>query len=338
MRVSARWPDEATLGAGVWAAVPFRPEEWPGHLDAARREHAGLLRALVWSGARVTALVPSEAEQEAARRRVGEEAEAITWRRLPYGDAWLRDTMPLLLCEPKGRPIRAVSLRFDGWGGKFRIEGDAELAARAAGALGLPLWASPLIGEGGCLETDGEGTLLASRTSLLHRNPALHAEALGARLSRALGMERVIWVDGRLSGDHTDGHVDTLVRFAGPGRLLLAVPAPDGHDAAVLERLWRALEGARDARGRRLRVEAMPSPGRIEGPEGEVLPGSYLNFLLAGEAVLVPCYGVAADEAALDALATAFPTRRVLGVPCETLLGGGGAVHCLTMGVGADVR
>ncbi len=338
MTVAVRWPAEGALGYRVWAAVPYRPEEWPGCLPSAQREHAGLVRALVASGAKVTVLVPDEAEREAAMRRLGAAADAVEWRLLPYGDAWLRDTMPLVLQDASGTSQVALALRFDGWGGKFCIAGDVELAPRAADALGLPLRRLPLVGEGGCVETDGEGTLLASRTSLLQRNPGLHAEALGARLGAALGMERVIWVDGRLSGDHTDGHVDTLARFAEPGRLLLAQPAPDGHDAGVLEGLWRALEGRRDARGRSIRVEPLPSPGRLEGPDGAPLPGSYLNFLLAGDAVLLPLYGVASDEAALEAVAAAFPTRRVLGVPCRVLLRGGGAVHCLTMGVGGEAR
>ena len=337
-RAALRWPDEAALGTEVWAAVPFRPEEWPGAFEPARHEHAGLLRALVASGARVVALVPSDSEREAACRRMGEAAEAVRWLRQPYGDAWLRDTMPLVLHDAAGTPAAAVTLRFDGWGGKYLIEGDADLAERAARLLELPRRALPLRGEGGSLETDGEGTLLASRTSLLARNPGLHHDALAERLLRALGAERLLWVDGQLRGDHTDGHVDTLARFAGPGRLLLAEPPPDGHDAAVLEGLWRRLDGVRDARGRALRLLAVPSPGRLTGPRGEVLPGSYLNFLLAGDAVLVPQYGAWADELALQALADAFPARRVLGVPARALLSGGGAVHCLTMGVGGAAR
>ena len=75
---------------------------------------------------------------------------------------------------------------------------------------------------------------------------------------------------------------------------------------------------------------ALPSPGRVVDSKGMVLPASYANFYIANAAVLVPQYGSEQDEAALHQMQAMFKDRKVIGVPCQAILTGGGAVHCIT--------
>jgi agmatine deiminase len=93
------------------------------------------------------------------------------------------------------------------------------------------------------------------------------------------------------------------------------------------------LRSFRDARGRRLEVESVPSPGIVADGAGHPMPASYVNFYIANTTVIVPAYGAPKDEAARAGLAKLFPTRRVLSVPARDLLEGGGAFHCITQQV-----
>ena len=85
-----------------------------------------------------------------------------------------------------------------------------------------------------------------------------------------------------------------------------------------------------DANGAPLRVVRIPSPGRVENEDGEIVPASHMNFVVANSAVIVPLYGGEAGEFAVQALRDLFPGRAVIGLPSTALLTGGGSFHCIT--------
>ena len=134
-----------------------------------------------------------------------------------------------------------------------------------------------------------------------------------------------------LINDHTDGHIDTLARFIAPG-VAVCMEAYDGNDpnAATLDRLASDLADFVDARGRKLKVLRIPSPGIVRDDDGELMPASFLNFYIGNRSVVVPTYGTPYDEAAVAALAALFPGRRVKGRSARAILSGGGAFHCIT--------
>ncbi len=86
----------------------------------------------------------------------------------------------------------------------------------------------------------------------------------------------------------------------------------------------------KDAKGRRLQVELIPSPGRVVDDERLIRPASYVNFYVANTTVVVPTYGTPWDDEAVEALAPLFPGRRVIGASASAILAGGGAFHCIT--------
>ena len=186
--------------------------------------------------------------------------------------------------------------------------------------------------EGGAIETDGDGTLLANERCVVDpkRNPGLDRVAMEAALHRWLGVDRVLWVGGDLAGDDTDGHIDQLARFVAPGRVL-AARQPDRLDPnhAGLEANLELLRRHVDARGRRLEVIPVDIPSRFTF-EGTQLPASHLNFYVANGLVAVPVFGVPSDEPALEAIAACFPGRRIEPIDCHALVRGRGALHCVT--------
>lgn len=330
-----RQPAEWEPHAAVWLAWPSHAELWGSALAEVRREWVALVEAIADvapdgpRGERVEVLVPDARQECEAKAALGR-VEA-RFHPVPFGDIWLRDTAPIFV--RRGAEVAPVCFDFNGWGGRYRLEGDAEVAERIASRRGGRRFDAPWVLEGGSVEPDGEGTLLTTRQCLAapNRNPGLDRGEIEARLRESLGAERVLWLGEGLANDHTDGHVDTLARFVEPGRVVCMEPRDDDPNRAVLEAVARDLASMRDHQGRPLQVERVPSPGRVLDPDdGTLLPASYVNFAIANTTVVVPTYGGPHDAEAVERLAALFPTRRVVGRSARAILTGGGAFHCIT--------
>jgi len=322
-------PAEWAPHASTWLAWPSHPALWGEHLGPARAAFAELVAAIA-VGETAEVLVPDEAQEGLARAALPE--RGVRFHRVPFGDIWLRDTAPIFVTDAAGR-VATVDFAWNGWGGKYLLEHDADVATRIAGLVSLRSFGRPFVLEGGAVEVDGEGTLLTTRQCLLSpsRNGPVDERDVEAELRESLGAERVLWFGDGLLNDHTDGHVDTLVRFVRPGVVLAMEPASredPNHD--VLHAAIRRATELRDARGRSLEVVRIPSPGLVTDGEGRVMPASYANFYLSNACVVVPTYGVASDEEAVERVGALFPGRRAVGIPARAILTGGGAFHCIT--------
>jgi agmatine deiminase len=323
-------PAEWSPQKAIWTAWPADPEQWNGDLEAPRRDVAALVRALAPKNS-VRILVNGAEAEESARASLGDAADIVPAK---YGDIWLRDTGPVFARTREG----AVALRFkfNSWGGKFDLPGDDSVGDDIARLARTPMRRFGFVLEGGAIEHDGEGTVLATREVLLNanRNRWTEEQAEDA-LRQALGAEKIIWLDAGLKNDHTDGHVDNIARFVGPGHVVCQSPSgADDPNREILDAVARALKRATDARGRKLRVSRIPGPGLMLDGAGEAAPASHMNFVIANGVVVVPVYGTPSAEAAIEALQALFPGRKVIGLPSRGLLGsgdvGGGSFHCIT--------
>jgi agmatine deiminase len=342
LRQPAEWhPHDA-----VWTAWPHLADEWAEGLDAPRRSLAAMCAAIVDvdgdgrpRGERVELLVPDGEAEAAARSLLGPATAGVRFHHAHYGDVWLRDTGPIFVIDERAGRIAAACFEFDGWGGKYLMPGDATLSLWVAGAAGVAAWPQGFVLEGGAIEVDGEGTVLTTRPCLLGGNrnhrpggpwEGWSEAQVDALLTAALGAERVIWLDRGLANDHTDGHIDTIARFVAPGVVAAMAPAAGDPNRDALEGILSDLRTATDARGRRLEVATVPSPGAVLDASGRLMPASYLNFYIGNSAVVVPTYRAAADDEAVAAIARLFPDRRTVGVDAYPVLVGGGAFHCTT--------
>lgn len=277
------------------------------------------------------------------RERLAAELEGlpVQFGLAPSNDVWVRDHGPIGVQTPAG--LRLLKFRFDGWGGKYPAALDDRVVWHLAEQGLLAPWGDPVEPgftlEGGAIEGDGAGTLLATRRSIVDeaRNPDLDADTLGAKLRDALGLKRVLWLEhGGLAGDDTDGHIDTLARFASPEAIVYQGcqdPALPNH--AALSRMAEELRALRRADGQAYTLYALPHTEKAHGDAQAPLPTSYANALLLNGRVLVPQYGDPSDAAALQVWQQARPQDAVEGVDCRRLVQQYGGLHCATMNIPA---
>jgi agmatine deiminase len=321
-------PAEWAPHRAMWLGFPSHEQLWQEDLEPAQDEVADLARALAGPGEeRVRLMVCGDEAEAAARKRLDGVAGVEIVRAL-FGDIWLRDTGPIFREDGK-----AIGFRFNGWGGKYDLEGDDQVAAQIAAASGAPLIANDFILEGGAVDHDGWGTVLTTRQCLLNpnRNPGWDEATAEAALREALGARKVLWLGDGLRNDHTDGHVDNLARFVAPG--VVASPIAWGKadpNAELYDETARQLAAMTSPRGAPLQVMRIPSPGWMDG-DGGPAPASHMNFIIANRAVIVPLYeDEKAGAFAVDAVQSLFPERKAIGLSSKAILTGGGSFHCIT--------
>jgi agmatine deiminase len=178
-------------------------------------------------------------------------------------------------------------------------------------------------------------------------------------------------ITGAFVGWGAGGHTDQFVRFADERTVLLAWPDED-HPVSRLSRVrmqrsQAVLTAATDAMGQRLRVIKVPMPRivqrrvvvsaepdngaseqwsvdffapqegrRIGDALWQVATASYLNFVVANGAVVLPDFVPHGTPAALQArvqrlFEQVFPGRRVSFVDAITAHWVGGGLHCATL-------
>ena len=328
--MTAPTPAEWSPHRAMWVGWPSHGELWEDNLEPAQAEVEALVRALAGPGREQVKLLVGNDEALADARARFERVDGVEVVAGRFGDIWLRDTGPIFGEGSK----TANAFRFNGWGGKYDLPHDDEVADQIGQASGVALSRHDFVLEGGALDHDGAGTILTTRQCLLNpnRNPDWTAEAAEAALAEALGARKTVWLGDGLLNDHTDGHVDNLARFVAPG--VVACPVPWGRkdpNAEVYDATARDLHAATDAEGRPLRVLRLPSPGLVLDEDERPIPASHMNFLIANGAVIVPSYGDdRAAEMACEGLRTVFTDREVIALPSIAILSGGGSFHCIS--------
>ncbi|WP_019499400.1 agmatine deiminase family protein [Pseudanabaena sp. PCC 6802] len=325
-----RQPAEWEPHAACWLAWPSHRELWQEYLEAVQAEFTELCRAIAQSE-NLEILVPDEANAQLASDLLGN--LSVNLHRIPFGDIWMRDIAPIFTVTQDRTQIAALNFEWNGWGQKYLLEHDEQVADRVTATSNLKAFNFPWILEGGAVEVDGQGTCLTTRQCLLNpnRNSHMNQTEIEAGVCDALGVDKILWLDRGLLNDHTDGHIDTIARFVAPG-VVMCMRSLDSQDpnTEVLSEIASQLKTFTDVCGQRLEVIEILSPGLVLDPEQNIMPASYLNFYIANGSVIVPTYGTIYDEKAVTAIAACFPNRRTIGLSAKHILLGGGAFHCIT--------
>ncbi|MFE4516570.1 agmatine/peptidylarginine deiminase [Kitasatospora sp. NPDC056783] len=326
-----RVPADDVPHARTWMSWPSRRGVWGLRLGGVQEDIALIARTIA-EFEPVVMCAPDDWTAGKASARCGSGVEVIT--DIPTDDLWMRDIAPVFRRDGYGG-LDAVVLNFNGWGDKQVHHDDARVAERLAARRGLRHTYADFVGEGGAVETDGDGTVMATESSLVNknRNRGMSRDEIEEAVLDAYGADTMIWLPGIKGRDITDDHVDVTSRFVRPGVVMVQLPPPERTDpwARDAREQFAILSTATDARGRRLEVIPVHGPDTVRSRKSDFVD-SYLNFHLVNGGVITAQFGDAhKDAAAREALATAFPGREVVQIDVDRLMAGGGGIHCSTM-------
>ena len=309
---SYRLPAEWEPQSGIQLTWPHAATDWAPMLDEITETYQQLVSAI-------------------------ERYEPVLIVQPPSNDTWARDHGFITLVDDQGN-ARLLDFCFNGWGEKFPAELDNAINRRLydeGRVSGEYVDQLDFVLEGGSIESDGRGTVFTTTGCLMapHRNQPMTQQQIEERLKQVLCAERIVWIDhGQLTGDDTDGHIDTLVRVC-PDDTLLYMGCDDTQDEQYeeLHLMEQQLRGLRTLDGRPYRLLKLPMPAAIYD-DGDRLPATYANFLVINGAVLCPTYDQPdLDAEALRIIGEAFPGRDIIGIDCRPVIRQHGSLHCCTM-------
>lgn len=343
----AEW--DAQVGVIMaWPSVETGAYDETGSLDRATTDVSAIADA-VGKFEPVTVLVEDDRYDDALARFNSSKNVAVQpIQGYPRLDLWMRDMAPTFVIDTDSKQLEGVDFNFNGWGGRYPTGSCNSLAAIYMHNKNITRVASSIVGEGGSFETDGNGTLVVTESSVINdnRNPGMDKQAIEDELIRNLGLKKVIWVPGRKGLDITDNHIDGLVRFTAPGKVLLSKPASleDGDPfTQIYKEAQEILANTTDAQGRTLEVTEITEADLNEiGADQSVLDAikngkkdypslTYVNYLVVNGGVIFPQFGdEEADKAALKIMQSVYPDRTVSTILTKELPFLGGGIHCST--------
>jgi agmatine deiminase len=310
-----------------WMAWPCRIDFWGDNLRATQHSFAEVANAIS-EFEPVTMLCPPR-DVHATRKLCGDKVEVLP---LELDDSWTRDMGPNFVVDGNGN-LAASLFHFNAWGKKHIPWGkDAAVGHRIAEYLRIPTFSSTIYMEGGGINVDGEGTVLATLQNVLHenRNPGLEQAEAEEILCDALGAEKVLWLPGDPQDTETDGHIDGIACFLEPGKVLVEIcPAVGTERYDNTQENLAAVTGKSDAAGRQLEVVVIEEAHEADR-RNDIFANSYINFYIANGAIIMPGFGIDRDADARAQISGLFPNHEIVQINIADIAVGGGGIHCIT--------
>ncbi|MHB1921291.1 MAG: agmatine deiminase family protein [Chitinophagaceae bacterium] len=330
------FPAEWSPHQATWLSWPHKEASWPGKIGSIFPIYSQFIQILSL-GEQVCILVQDKGMESFALSFL-EQAKAnlenIRFFHFPTNDAWCRDHGPAFLVSSGIHPQKAiVDWGYNAWGNKYPpFDLDDQIPTHIGKELQLPVYYPGIIMEGGSVDFNGKGTLLTTKSCLLHpnRNPDLSQADIENYLKNYYGVSQILWLGDGILGDDTDGHIDDLTRFVREDTVVTVVEENKGDGNFIpLQQNLKALKEMRLINDKPLQIIELPMPKALFY-EGTRLPASYANFYIANKSVIVPTFRDKNDQRALDILQDCFPDRLVIGLDSTDLIWGLGSFHCLS--------
>lgn len=319
-------PFEESRHEGTWLQWPHNYGWDPRHVQRYEETWIQMTRAL-HKGERVHIIVYNQRELIRVKGilvKRGLDMTKIDFWDYPTDDVWVRDNGPIFVRD-QNKALLVENWKFNGWGGKADFWKDDYIPIDVARDLGLPRVDVPMVNEGGSVEIDGKGTLMAKKSSILNnnRNPGWTQAKAESFFKKYLGVTNFIWLEGQRGIDITDDHIDGTARFAGNNTIVTTKRGdflnPSEYDVLVK---------ARNSQGKPYKIIHLPLTIKTILDTG--YQGIYVNYYVGNTVVIVPTFNDPMDKEALRILAEVYPNRRVVGVNMEELFSDGGGAHCVT--------
>lgn len=250
----------------------------------------------------------------------------------PTDDFWIRDNGPIYVRDTQGN-LLIQDWGFNAWGGEADYQNCDIIPQKIAQSQSRTVidLNQIMLNEGGSFEIDGNGTLMACKSSVLNsnRNPNMTQEEAEGIFRKYLGVTHFIWLEGQAGLEITDQHIDGFARF-GNANTIVTMTAQDLFEFEVKPSDIEKLFSAKNKEGKAYNFLKLPlTQNNVVTTYGKNLgyQGSYCNYYIANTKVLVPIYHDPNDSIALDLLQKLYPHRKVVGIDCRNVYANGGMIH-----------
>jgi len=255
---------------------------------------------------------------------------------IPNDDFWVRDNGPIFVYNQENQ-LHITDWGFNGWGGDTPHELCDEVPNLLAPQINLPLLdLNTMVLEGGAIEVDGAGSMMATRSSITgsDRNPNLTESEIENYMTTYLGLTNFIWLDGIFGGweDITDQHIDGFAKFHETNTIITMNEVDLDYWYVSADDIY-TLYNATQANGEVYNYVYLPlTDNNVVTTWGQNLgyKGSYVNYYIANTLVLVPNYNDPQDNVANAIIQELYPEKEVVGIDSRNILANGGMVHCIT--------
>ena len=338
-------PEESEQHEGTWLQWPHQYQYGTAYRNRLDPTWVAMTKELV-SGENVHIIAYNQTEKDRITLLLNAANVTLTnvdFRIYKTDDVWVRDNGPIFVKDNHGNWV-IQNWGFNGWGEKTDEESELPIGysncnaipSKIAADQGLTLvdLASIMVNEGGSVEIDGHGTLMACKSSILNnnRNPGMTQAQAETIFTKYLGVTNFIWLDGQAGLDLTDQHIDGFARF-GNANTIVTMDENDLLDFDVKQSDINKLMSAKNKNGQAYTFLKVPlTQNNVVTTNGKNLgyKGSYVNYYIANNKVLVPNYNDPNDAVANAIIQTLYPTRTVVGIDVRNLYENGGMVHCVT--------
>lgn len=338
-------PEESEPHEGTWLQWPHHYQygvEYRNELDPTWIAMTG---ALV-TGEKVHIIAYDETEESriiALLNNAQIALDNVDFYLFPTDDVWVRDNGPIYTRDLAGNLV-IQNWGFNGWGEKvdeasglpIEFENCNAIPGQIGQNQGIKVidLNNTIINEGGSVVIDGNGTLMACKSSILNsnRNPGMTVTEAEEIFTTYLGVTHFIWLEGQAGLELTDQHIDGFAVF-GNATTIVTMSPNDLLEYDVLQRDIDQLYSSTNKNGEAYTFLQVPlTQNTVKKTDGTDLGyrGSYINYYIANDKVLVPNYQDPNDAVANEIIQTLYPTRTVVGIDVRNLYENGGMVHCVT--------
>lgn len=329
-------PEEGLEHEGTWLQWPHNNLYGPYYQDDVEPTWIAMTNALQ-DGEKVHIIALNSAHQShivSALTLAGVPLTNVDFYLFETDDVWVRDNGPIFVYD-ENNLLTVLDWGFNGWGGDTPFSNCDLIPQSVAADLAFPLVdLSAMVLEGGAVEHDGQGTMIATRSSVTHssRNPGLTETDIENYMTTYLGFTNFIWLDGLYGSEITDMHIDGFARFANDSTLV-TMNSTDLTYWEVSPEDQDTLYAAKNISGIPYNLIFLPlTQNNIITTYGANLgyKGSYVNYYIANDVVLMPTYNDPNDNVAKTILETAHPDKTVIGIDVRNIYEYGGMIHCIT--------
>lgn len=252
--------------------------------------------------------------------RKGVDMAKVDFTLAKSNDVWVRDTGPMFVFDETDKLVIA-DFKFDGWGEKTKYDYDDNLPKIIGESKKFDVVdVAGIVLEGGSIELDGNGTLMATLSSVVSsaRNSHLTVKEAEDYFKRFLGVKNFLWLEGVVGEDITDAHIDGMARFF-DAETILTVSEQDFE--LLYENInmkdYKKLINALNADGKTYQIVELPLTSK--DVSGLDYRGSYLNHYIGNDVVLLPIYNDENDSAAIEIIKKLYPDKNVTPIVVNSL-------------------